>query len=127
MNKRILVIDDDEDVRKSFVLSLEDSGYGVDTAESGEKGVEKVKAVKYDLIYLDLKMPGMGGVAALRERRKINTLTPIYIITAFYEEFFTGLKKAARGGMNFELLKKPIESDKIVFVTRSILEEPGVY
>jgi len=127
MTKTILVIDDDEDVRKSFTLALEGSGYEVETVESGEKGVQRMAEVKYSLVYLDLKMPGMGGVATLREIRKRDATIPVYIVTAFYEEFLTELKTAAAEGINFDLLKKPIESDKIVFVTKSILEKPGIY
>jgi CheY-like chemotaxis protein len=54
MIKRVLVIDDNEMVRKSFVLALEDTGFQIETAKSGEEGIEKVQAAKYDLIFLDL-------------------------------------------------------------------------
>lgn len=127
MTKRILVIDDDEHVRKSFTLSLEGSGYEVETVESGEKGIQRIREEKFDMIYLDLKMPGMDGVETLREIRKLDPEIPLYVITAFYEEFFKGLKKAAKEGLNFELLKKPMESDKILSVTRAILEGLGTY
>jgi len=122
MKKRILAIDDDYAVRKSFVLALEDTPYQVDTAESGEKGIEKAQKVKYDLIYLDLKMPGMNGVETLRELRKIDSEVPVYITTAFYEEFFDQLKSAAEDGIDFELLRKPISADQLIMVTESVLE-----
>lgn len=124
MSKSILVIDDDAAVRKSFALALEDTPYQVDTAETGEIGIEKLKGGGYDLIYLDLKMPGLNGVDTMREIRKTGSEMPIYIITAFYDEYFNQLKSAADDGMEFEVLRKPIGSDQIVMVTKSILEGP---
>ena len=94
MSKSILVIDDDAEIREAFILALKDTGYHVDTAESGEEGIKKDRSKKYDLIFLDLKMPDMSGIEVLRKMRKVNKKTPIYIyiITAFYKEFFDELK-----------------------------------
>ncbi len=122
MSKRILIIDDDAAIRKSFILALEDTDYEVETAESGEKGIEKVGEAKYDLIYLDLKMPGINGVETLRELRKLDEDLPVYIITAFHEEFFDQLKSAAAEGIEFQLLRKPIGIDEIFVTTKGILE-----
>ncbi len=124
MNKNILVIDDEEDIRKSFVLALKGTGYQVDTAETGEEGIKKERSIKYDLIFLDLKMPGMDGIEALQEIRKVNREIQIYIITAFYKEYSDELKTVEKEGIEFELLKKPIDSDQILLVTKSILEGP---
>lgn len=125
--KRILVIDDDEGIRKLFLLSLEGKGFKIDTAESGEKGIEIMQQTKYDLIYLDLKMPGMNGVETLRELRKINKDVPVYIITAFHEEYFDQLKAAEKDGIDFELLKKPFDSEQLVLVTKGVLDGPKRY
>jgi len=127
MNKRILVIDDDAGIRKAFALALEDMPYKLDAAESGEKGIEMGQNNKYNLIFLDLKMPGLNGVETLRELRKISRDTPVYIVTAFYNEFFESLKAVRDDGLDFELLKKPIGSDEIVLIARSVLEGPQAY
>lgn len=124
MSRRILVIDDEDAVRKSFILALEDTDYQVETAESGEKGLKKIQTNKYDLIFLDLKMSGMNGVETLRELRKIDKSVPIYIVTAFHKEFFDQLKEAAEEGIGFEIVKKPLSSERIVLITRGILEGP---
>ncbi len=124
MSKDILVIDDEMIIRESFVLALKDRGYEIDTAETGEEGIEKEQNKKYDLIFLDLKMPGMDGIEALREIRKGNKETPIYIITAFYREFFDDLKTVEEEGIDFELVKKPIRSEQILLVAKSVLEGP---
>jgi len=121
MSKRILVIDDEEATRMSFTLALEDTGFKVDTAESGEKGLQMKKDAEYDLIFLDLKMPGMNGVQTLREIRKTDKEVPVYIVTAFHKEFFEKLKIARKEGLDFEVLKKPIGNEEIVLLTKSIL------
>jgi CheY-like chemotaxis protein len=124
MNKRILVIDDDEAVRKSFILALEDTGYQVETVESGEKGIEKLGDTGYDLVFLDLKMPGLNGVQTLRKLRQMDPLVPVYIVTAFHKEFFKDLKLLSDDGIAFDLLRKPIGSDEIVQLTESISGRP---
>jgi len=125
--KRILVIDDDAGVRKAFALALEDTPYKLDAAESGEKGIEMEQSNKYSLIFLDLKMPGINGVETLREIRKTSRDTPVYIVTAFYKEFFDGLKTVRDEGLDFDLLKKPIGGDEIVMIAKSVLEGPEAY
>jgi len=125
--KRILVIDDDEAIRKLFLLSLEGKGFQIDTAESGEKGIEIMQQSKYDLIYLDLKMPGINGIKTLRELRKMNKDVSIYIITAFHEEYFDQLKAAEKDGIDFELLKKPFDSEQLILVTKGVLDGPERY
>lgn len=123
MNIRILVIDDDEAVRKSFILALEDTAYHVDAVESGEKGIEKVEDNGYSLVFLDLKMPGLNGVQTLRKLRQLDILVPVYIVTAFHKEFFKDLKLLSEDGIAFDLLRKPIGSDEIVELTESMMRE----
>jgi CheY-like chemotaxis protein len=121
MNKHILVIDDDEAVRKSFILALEETGHRVNTAESGEKGIKKVEVTTYDLVFLDLKMPGLNGIQTMRQLRQLDTSVPVYIVTAFHKEFLKDLKLLSDDGIEFDLLRKPIGSDEIVQLTESML------
>ena len=58
--KNILVIDDEEAVRRSFELALEDTNYAVVTVDRGEKGIQEIQKKIYHLIFLDLKMPRCG-------------------------------------------------------------------
>ncbi len=122
MNERILVIDDDSAVRKSFALTLEDVGFQVDMAQSGEEGVDEASNTKYDLIFLDLKMPGINGVETLIRLRDNGHKMPIYIITAFHEEFMDQLRVATTEGYGFEVMQKPIMSEDLVRITEAILE-----
>lgn len=127
MKRRILVIDDDEAIRKLFALTLEETGYQIDTVESGEKGIEAARQTGYDLIYLDLKMPGMDGVETLRALRKMDRDVPVYIVTAFHGEFLSQLESAEKEGIEFELLRKPIGTAQLVDVTKGILDGPVAY
>ena len=125
MSKHILVIDDEAAIRKSFQLALEDCPVLVDTAASGNEGLTMATARRYDVIYLDLKMPGLNGVETLKRLRARDADIPIYIITAFYPEFLDQLKSEAVQRLGFELLRKPIGSEDIVSLTMEILNGPG--
>jgi CheY-like chemotaxis protein len=127
MSKRILVIDDDEAVRKSFVLALEDTGYLVETTESGEEGLQMARRERYALVFLDLKMPGMNGVETLRALRKIDMDMPVYIVTAFYGEYFDQLRIAREDEIPFQVLEKPVSGDQIVMLSKGVLEQPMAY
>ena len=83
--------------------------------------------MKYDLIFLDLRMPGMNGFETLRELRKLDEHVPVYIITAFQDEFLKELKAAAEEGLAFQLLCKPVGFDEILAITKGILEGVSQY
>ncbi len=127
MSRQILVIDDDLAVRKSFTLALEDIDCQVDTAESGEEGIDKASNNKYDLIFLDLKMLGINGVETLIRLRDDECKVPVYIVTTFHEEFIDQLRVAAEKGYEFEVMQKPITSEDLVRITKAILEGAGTY
>jgi DNA-binding NtrC family response regulator len=122
MNKHILVIDDDVGIRESLSLVLGDAGYQVDTVESGERGIQKVKRNDYGLIFLDIKMAGMDGIETLREIRKIGKKIPVYIITAFQREYFRQLEDAMRDGVDFEVIEKPFDRERLLSLVKDILE-----
>lgn len=127
MQSHILVIDDDSSVRLAFELALEDSGYTVTTAASGEEGIRLFKDNSFHLVFLDLKMPGMNGIEVLKEIRKVDKDVPIYIVTAFYGEFFSDLKQLVTDSVHFEVLKKPVGTEEILLLSRSILEKPTLF
>lgn len=85
MAKKILVIDDEQDMIVFLTALLEDSGYEVITATDGEEGMEKVKSEKPDLISLDLLMPNKTGIKMYRELRKDPDVgeTPVIMVTGF--------------------------------------------
>lgn len=119
--KRLLIIDDDPAVRSAFQLALEDYPYEVEVAESGEQGLEKVRQGTFDLVYLDLKMPGIDGVETLRRLRAAGFQGRVHVLTAFAEEFMEKLERATQEGLDFELIRKPLARDGIRRVTSSVL------
>lgn len=125
MKKRILVIDDDLAVRESFALTLEDVDCQVDTAESGEVGIDKASNTEYDLIFLDLRMPGINGVETLIRLRDSGYRMPVYIVTAFHKEFIDQLRVVAEEGYEFEVMQKPLGSQDLIRITKAILEGAG--
>ncbi|MGR8932036.1 MAG: response regulator [Gammaproteobacteria bacterium] len=113
MLNNILVIDDDPAVRGAFKLILEDDGYVVREAENGREGIEMVMQERPDLIFLDLRMPGLDGVETLRRLKAIDETLNVYIVTAFATEFMDQLKAAHDEGLQFELASKPLSSTQI--------------
>ncbi len=118
---RVLVIDDEESVRDAFTDALEDMPYVVETASSGEDALEKAKSSPADLVFLDLKMPGMDGVEVLHHIRELDEAVPIYIVTAFHTEFLDRLQAAEEEGLAFHLLHKPIGQEAIRKVAAAVL------
>lgn len=83
--KTILVVDDEENIRFLFKEELEDEGYRVDLAESGYEAIEKVKANEYDLVVLDIKMPGIDGIKTLTEIKSLKKDLPVILCSAYSE------------------------------------------
>jgi CheY-like chemotaxis protein len=113
MVSKILVIDDDPAVRGAFKLILEDDSFSVRVAENGLQGVEMARAERPDLIFLDLRMPGIDGVETLRRLKAIDETLNIYIVTAFANEYMEQLKGISEEGFQFELASKPLSSSQI--------------
>ena len=82
---RLLVVDDEENIRILFKEELEDEGYEVETASNGYEAVEKFKTGAFDLIILDIKMPGMDGIQALNEIKNTNKDQPVILCSAYGE------------------------------------------
>ena len=82
---KILVVDDEERIRRLLKMYLEREEYMVDDAENGEKALQMALEDDYDLIVLDLMMPGMDGIEVCEEIRKVKA-TPIIMLTAKGEE-----------------------------------------
>jgi two-component system KDP operon response regulator KdpE len=77
---RILVVDDDPQIRRTMRATLTSRGYEVGDARTGEEALEKLRSEKYDLILLDMNMPGMGGLETCRQIRSASEV-PIIVLT----------------------------------------------
>jgi DNA-binding response OmpR family regulator len=83
--KRILIVDDEENIRFLYKEELEDEGYAVDLARNGEEALEKVDHFQPDLITLDIKMPGLNGIEVLKRIREQKRNLPIILCSAYGE------------------------------------------
>ncbi|HET6347813.1 MAG TPA: response regulator, partial [Candidatus Krumholzibacteria bacterium] len=79
---RVLVVDDYEPLRRSLVRGLRENGYAVDEAGDGEQGLALAESSVYDVIVLDLMLPGRDGFAVLRELRNQGVTTRVLVLTA---------------------------------------------
>jgi two-component system response regulator (stage 0 sporulation protein F) len=82
---KLLVVDDEEHIRMLFKEELEEEGYVVELASNGLEALEKVKSDTFDLIVLDIKMPGMDGITALNEVKKLRRDQPVILCSAYGE------------------------------------------
>ena len=82
---RLLVVDDEENIRFLFKEELEEEGYGVDVASNGFEALEKIKKAAFGLVILDIKMPGMSGIQALNEIKNVNKDLPVILCSAYGE------------------------------------------
>jgi two-component system response regulator YesN len=123
---KVITIDDERSIRDSFKLALEYvDGVEVYEAENGLEGLNLVKKVQPDLVFLDLKMPVMNGAEVLEEIRKLYPDVPIYVVTAFVKEFFEELQALNEKGLAFEVATKPLSMKQIQELVRVVLNLPG--
>src|ERR1700736_2790444 len=108
---RILVVDDEADIRESLEILLSAEGYNIDLAQNGTEGKAKIENGSHDLVLLDLMMPDRSGMEVLKEVRERDTETPIFMITAYgsVEAAVTALKFGAN-----DYFSKPWDNEKLV-------------
>lgn len=127
--KRILVVDDEPDVRNFLVACLEDAGFNVDTAVDGVDALEKVAENPPDLMTLDMVMPRKSGISVIRTLRQNEKYAnmPIIVITAHAHdelgsEDIKGFSAFASGLKPRYTFEKPISPDKLVKAISDILD-----
>jgi CheY-like chemotaxis protein len=117
---KILVVDDEEDIRKLLVTLFEDAGYQVVTASDGREALEVAKAEHPDLIFLDILMPIMDGFQACAALRKDPETKDTFIafLTArdLPEDWDRGLQSDAD-----MYIAKPFQSDRLLFIAKELL------
>jgi DNA-binding NtrC family response regulator len=116
---QVLVIDDDAVVGRSFDRVLSNKGYDVDTALSGEEGLEDMDRRQYDVVFTDIKMPGMDGIEVAEKIRAKCPWTPVVVITG-YGTTENEARASVLGVSGF--VRKPLTPELIEQVTRRALE-----
>jgi DNA-binding NtrC family response regulator len=107
----ILVVDDEEVMRDVLESLLVTEGYQVELARTGEEGLDKFQQRPFDLVLLDVSMPGIGGLSTLEEILKVDAETVIIMITA-YATFDTAISAWQRGAFN--CIRKPFDNREIL-------------
>jgi len=120
--RKVLIVDDDPAVRKSFDRVLSGKGYAVITAGSGEEAVRKLNEEKYDIVYSDIRMPGMSGLEVAENVKARRPWTPVVIITGYGTDAAEARAKAA-GVSSF--LHKPLSPEMIEDSARDVLAAPA--
>lgn len=82
---KILLVDDEEHIRLLFKEELEEEGYTIDLASNGFEALDKLRHQDFDLVVLDIKMPGMDGIQTLNEIKKINKDQHVILCSAYGE------------------------------------------
>jgi two-component system KDP operon response regulator KdpE len=114
---RILVVDDESQIRRSLQVNLESRGYAVETAETGELAIQAFHNRRPDVIILDLLLPGMGGVEVVRRIRELSPV-PIIVLSAIGEE--ARKVDALEMGAD-DYMTKPFGMDELLARIRSLL------
>ena len=115
---RILVIDDDETICSLFKDTLEDAGYKVTAVTDSYEGLELVKNEDYDLVFLDLKMPGLDGAELLGQIRAVKPEMPVTVVTGYPESDL--MMKALNYGP-LGVMKKPFKGSDVLTTVRNYL------
>jgi two-component system nitrogen regulation response regulator NtrX len=120
MKARILVVDDEPEIRRSVRMILEYEGHDVQEASSGPEALALVQRDAPDLVFLDIKMPGMDGLEVLQKMREANEALPIVIISG-HATVSTAVEATKLGA--FDFIEKPLSSERVLVTIRNVLDQ----
>ncbi|TAN60022.1 sigma-54-dependent Fis family transcriptional regulator [bacterium] len=118
--KTIMVVDDEKDIRESLAGVLKDEGYGVAVAGSSEEALKKLESVSPDIILLDIWLPGIDGIEALKEIKRRSRYIPVIMISG-HANIETAVKATKLGAYDF--IEKPLSLDKVILTVEHALEQ----
>ena len=119
---KILIIEDEEPIRRVLVriLSDEDSGFEIQEASDGKKGIDLIKKESFDLVLCDIKMPKIDGIELLQRTRKTNTSLPFIMLTG-HGNIETAVESMKLGAYDF--ISKPPDLNRLINSVRNALEK----
>ena len=123
VKSRILVIDDEASVRDSLKMILEYDGYDCLLAPGGQDVLTRVERDSPDLVFLDVKMPGMDGLDVLRRIREVNETMPVIMISG-HGTVSTAVEATKLGATDF--LEKPLSTERVTLTIRNTLKQQRV-
>ncbi len=122
--KNVLVVDDIEIVFNAFKEELDKSAYLIDTALSGETALEKARTKNYDIIFIDLFMPGMSGVQTCRALKEISPDSNLIAMTGqIYDGLIYKELEFVNAGGQIHYLYKPFLKGDILKITQNIFDK----
>ncbi len=120
MKARILVVDDEAEIRRSVRMILEYEGYDVLEASSGPEGLALIEREAPDLVFLDIKMQGIDGLEALQRIRQVNESLPVVIISG-HGTVSTAVEATKLGA--FDFIEKPLATERVLVTIRNALDQ----
>jgi len=118
MKYTVLIVDDEDNIRLSLKGSLEDEGFYVKQASSGEDALKIIDKQDVDIVLLDIWMPGIDGIQTLQEIKKINPDLPVIIMTG-HGSIDAAIKTTRLGALDF--LEKPLDLNRIIITINNAL------
>ena len=120
---KILVVDDERAIRNSLKEILMDEGYSVDVAEDGPKGLEQAGKERYDVIFCDIKMPGMEGTEVLVKLVEEGIETPVVMISG-HADIATAVECMHKGA--FDFIEKPLDLNRILITIKNATDKANL-
>lgn len=118
-NFKILITDDDGDLRELLTEAVKNWGYTVSVAKDGEEALRKLRMERYDIVITDLMMPVMDGLALLKRIKELDTEILVIIITG-YATIETAVKAIEAGA--YDYIAKPFRLDELMIVIKNACE-----
>jgi DNA-binding NtrC family response regulator len=123
MTARILIVDDDEVSCGLFAEVLEGEGHGVEQARSGEQALERLRGDTYDLLLVDIRMPGLSGLEVTRHMRREQPELPVIVMTAF-GSIETAVEAIQEGA--YDYVSKPLNLDELKKIVSRALRQKAL-
>ena len=120
---RILVVDDEKNIRFTLTDILQDEGYKVDSVDSGEKCLSRLKNQKYELVILDVRLPGMDGIQVFKKIRESEIDTDVLVISG-HSGIETAVQAVKLGAYDF--IEKPLSMSKVLTAARNISQKQSL-
>ncbi|MDQ3069268.1 MAG: sigma-54 dependent transcriptional regulator [Acidobacteriota bacterium] len=120
MKPRILVIDDEQAIRESMRMILEYEGYDFLQSASAQEGMTLIERESPDLVFLDIKMPGMDGLEALGRIKVTHETLPVVIVSG-HGTVSTAVDATRKGA--FDFIEKPLERERVLLTIRNALDQ----
>ncbi|ACN13690.1 sigma-54 dependent DNA-binding response regulator (NtrC-type regulator) [Desulforapulum autotrophicum HRM2] len=120
----ILIVEDDQRMNQALLHILSKKGYAVESVDSGEKALERIRQTRFDLVVSDLKLPGMDGMEVLKAIKQYDRTILFVIITA-YGTVDTAVSAMKQGAEDYIL--KPFDMEELRLVVEKTLEKRGLF